>query len=694
MTSSIISEREAAPPRWKTLLGRAVVSAPDRLLAILFWTCLVVTVFLLFGAFRPYFVIPAIIVLVAATWRGMPSRMHATRANVISSVSALTFAAGWAVVNLPFASRYLVVDRDPGFLTLAGVRLMTEASAVTEVRPELQSVIDAIPHLSAQSPGYYHVGDVLYTQGASLLPGLLAIIGWVGGIPGVMVGNLVIGALALLSVYALSRRIVGPWWSLLPMVGFGLTVPFAAFTRAGYTEPVTLALVFAGLVFVWDGISHRHLTRMALGGAMIGSAALARIDGAAPVIGAVLALGVAAAIPLAPRIRRSQLLAFAVVTACALVPVGVGYLDLRLHSPVYLNDLESQFRLLMIALFAAMVVALLINGVAMWGGVRRFVLRHRDPLGVIVAAVIAVAAIVLISRPLWYEGNHNPEGGVVAGLVGGLQAQAGVPVAPTRSYDEYSVTWIAWYLGWPCVVLGFAGLALIGYRAVARRDARDLLLLAVFGAPSLIYLWQVSITADQIWAMRRFLPITIPALLVCAVIALAALWSVRAPVARFGAIAIAVVCFAFPLVTWGDLFTGVVHGGRYGQIERICEAVDGRPVILYDVGPYNAGSLVPTIRTICGVDVVRATQELSAEEIARAGDAWGADVAVVSFDPTLIPWVADETPEATVVTEISNWERTLVRRPAATIAGLEGIWVGHARGDGTVDVVAARADER
>lgn len=692
MTASTIGEREAGRARWQVLLGRAVVGAPDRLVVILFWACVVVALSLQFGIFRPYVVVPALFVLVAATWRGMPSRLPVTRANIISSLGALTLAAGWVVVNIPFASRYLVVDRDPGFLTLAAVRLTTQGSATAPLGPELQAVIDAIPGLSAESPGYYHVGDILYTQGASLLPGLLATLGWVGGIPRVMDGNLVIGGLALLSVYSLARRIVGCWWALAPMVGLGLTVPFAAFTRSGYTEPVTLALVFAGLVLVWDGLSHRRVWLTGLGGAMIGSAALARIDGAAPVIGLVLAMGIAAAFSLAPRVRRWLLVGFAIVTVCALVPVGVGYLDLRLHSPVYLNDLASQFRLLTVALGGAVIVALAINAIGIWRGPRRLVLKNRRALGAVAAAVVVIIAVVLISRPLWYEAKHNAEGSTVAGLIAGLQAQEGFPVSPTSSYDEHSVTWIAWYLGWPCVVLGFAGLALLAYRAVANRDVRHLVLLAVFGLPSLMYLWRVSITPDQIWAMRRFLPITIPGLIVCAAILLAALWSVRRRFVRYAAIVLAVICFAFPVQTWGDLFTGVVHGGRYGQIQSICDAVDGKPVIVYDFGSDNAAALVPAIRTICGVDVLRATEELSADEIAEAGDVWGADVAVVSHDPALIPWATTIPPEATVISPITNWERTLTHRPTGTTTNIESIWVGHVGPDGTVAGVAPTAD--
>ena len=40
------------------------------------------------------------------------------------------------------------------------------------------------------------------------------------------------GGLALLAVYAFSRRLVGPLWALAPMIALGLSMPMVYFSRA------------------------------------------------------------------------------------------------------------------------------------------------------------------------------------------------------------------------------------------------------------------------------------------------------------------------------------------------------------------------------------------------------------------------------------------------------------------------------
>ena len=140
-------------------------------------------------------------------------------------------------------------------------------------------------------------------------------------------------------------------------------------------------------------------------------------------------------------------------------------------------------------------------------------------------AAIALLAATLISRPLWMVGHHIALGTGYDRLIGGLQRHECLAFEPTRSYDELSVTWLSWYYGWPLVLLAFAGLALIARSAIRSRDPRYLILLTVIAAPSALYLWRVSVTPDLVWAMRRFLPVTIPGFLLAATITLVALWS-------------------------------------------------------------------------------------------------------------------------------------------------------------------------
>ncbi len=98
-----------------------------------------------------------------------------------------------------------------------------------------------------------------------------------------------------------------------------------------------------------------------------------------------------------------------------------------------------------------------------------------------------------------------------------MQTSSGLPIDPSRSYDESSVSWLAMYHGWITVLLAGAGVALLAARIVRTRDPRVAMVVVTVAAASLLYLNKISIFPDQIWAMRRFLPIIIPGLLLAAV---------------------------------------------------------------------------------------------------------------------------------------------------------------------------------
>ncbi|WP_250442489.1 hypothetical protein [Actinotalea sp. C106] len=661
------------------------MSTPDRLIMLLFWTSLVVTVTVLPGVFTPWLVAPLLLVAVAATWRLMPAPLQADRAGLLGAGVALVLTLGWIAAHLPYTSRYVTVTRDPGFLTLEGIWLSNHShpgipmGSALEVQDALQPVM---PELYAWTGAYFPADGVLHAQGAKLLPGLLALGGWVGGETAVLAGNLLLGSLGLLAVYALSRRIVGPLWALLPMAALGASMPMGVFSRAAYTEPVTVAFAFGGLMMSWSAFSTRTWWRHVIAAGMIGAIALVRIDGSAVVIGLIAGMALAAAAPVAPRPRRAMQRNLVLVTLTALALVGLGYLDLRLHSPGYLADLGPRFSMLTAALMATVVVGMALALPPVWTPVRRAALRHRRTLGIGAALLVVVVAAVLTSRPLWFTGNNIVEGSPYSMLVQGLQAREGLEPNPTASYDQNSVTWQSWYFGWPMVVLAFAGLALVAYRAFARRDGRYLVLLAVVAAPSALYLWRVSITPDHIWAMRRFLPLTIPGFLIMATIALAALWAARRIWTRALAGTLAVAVAAHPLTTWGDLYTVPEQGGRWGQLQAVCAGIQGDRALLIRAGgpPY-----LESLRSACDVEVVELRRLPNQEDLALIRQSWGGtDLDVVAFDEDALRGPDGEPISSLATHGTSNWTYALSHLPREAVLGVSQVWVGTIQEDGSV----------
>jgi len=678
----------ARAERW---VARALVAAPDRIFLVLFWVSLVVTVTILLGAFRVWLVAPGAAVLVAATWRLAPRALPATRANVWSAFAALIVAIGWIAANAPFVSRFIVVTRDPGFLTLEGIWLSQHSAP--EI-PDLSAtaVAAAVPGAQAWTGAYFPAHGLLYAQGNKLLPGLLAIAGWVSGERGVMVGNLVIGAVALLSVFALARRVTTSPWAVVPMIALAASIPMVAFSRSAYTEPLALALLFGGLTVGWSALEMRSPWRIGLAGAMVGSTALARIDGGLSVIGFIAAVSLAAAAATLPRPRTMLRRGFGLGVVAAVALMGVGLLDLRIQSPGYLHDLWPQMSSLLAATFAIAFLGSAIALPSFWDPLRRWMLRRRRWIGRALAAGVVAVGLVFLSRPLWATPHHIAAGSVYAGLVGGIQNLEGLTLDPTRSYDEQGMNWLSWYLGWPVVALAVLGLAGIAYRSASRRDPRLLMIALAIGAPSMLYLWRVSITPDQIWAMRRFLPVTIPGFLVAATWSAHWLWASRAFWRRLLSLALGLTFVVVPTLTWGkSLFDDVDQSGRIRQAEAACQGIEavGADHIVY-VRP-GGTAYFATLRVICGHDVVEFREPPTQAQLGAVLSAWGpGPVAVLTFAPENVPWSSPAL-KPWYSGSITTWQITLSHRPRGSGQTTQSMWIGKILPDGSVEPLVPRS---
>lgn len=665
MTTEVQAPELRRPPRGLSagqlgeVVRSAVAGAPERLLLAFLVFCYVCAVAYITGIFRPVVVIPATVVVLALTWRFFPaSGLRDGRSSWGAAIS-LVLAGTWFLLNLPYLAERVHIGRDPDVYTLTSLWLLDHADLEIPV-----------PAGSTESSGFYLVDGALEPQGNHLVAGVSASAGWVFGREAVFWGNLACGAMALLALYVLGRRLLGPFWALAPVLGLAVSLPMLEFSRAMYSEPLALTFTLLGASLLWDAWKSDRLTEYVLAGAAFGGVALARIDGTLPLIGVVGGLALAALLH-PDRAEGGRRWAAPVVLLGSLPGVLLGFADLYFHSGRYISDLGSQFSLLGVGLVIAALLAF--AGAAVPARHLTVVTRVLSRAAIAGAALVALTFVVLLTRPWWFVG-HGDE----IPLIAGLQGLEGSPVDGTRDYAEASFQWVSWYYGWPVVLVGLGGLLAWLVFGTRSRSTQLLWLSALFLPSAALYFTEPSIVPDQIWAMRRFLPVVVPGLLLASVWVAHRLSGVRRPVGAIVAALLVASVVGWPLTATDALWAEKNNAGGLDGFEQACERIDGRPTIVTETDAY-----LPTVLALCDVPTFSVPQP-TPTALAAARDALGGgSVVLMTHTPDTVPWVAGPPPPSIVYSQMI-WERTLTDAPDQVVAQPIAISLGLVQPDGSV----------
>lgn len=662
------------------VLPRLVSRGPHLILMVFLAACIAVTIALTVRQFTPWLVIPLCVVAVAALARFVPDPPSAGWAELICAPVAILGAAAWALLNVPYAAQLLLVGRDPAIYTLTGVWLGKHHSAEIDGRHML-----ALQHLvhgshATLDPFLPDGSGMMHGQGGVTLPGILGIGGWIDGVDGVLKMNLVVGAVALIGIYAFARQFVRPWLALVPEAALALAVPFMYLMRATYSESIMLVAALAAFVWLVAAVRTSRIGLAVVGGVLLGVTAMARIDGPVALLGSAALVSVIALI-----VRREELRSFRRIglafLAAAFVSSALGLLSLVVDQRRYLGDLRGQATMLWGGSVALLVVCVVIFWARRRGdrGERTGGLQDATlgRLGTILGIVVPVVFAILWSRPAWWHGHFIQAGSVYAKAIESWQRQTGQPVDGTRSYDELTLHWVAWYFGGALVVLAAIGLGLMLRRAIADRRADLLVVVVPTAVVGMLYLNKVSITPDQIWAYRRLLPIITPGLLLGAVWVVE--WWLRRPAAmwlRFVPAAVAVVLLVGgPVLAWNHLTDEPENAGDRAFTSALCRQL-GRGTVVVAEGQAPP-TIELTVKVVCGNDVLLAPASDRADLRTLAAHLDGRQI--IAFAPQDLPGDA-HLGKPNITGDVRTWRHTLVSAPSGTDDEPLSVWVGHIDG--------------
>jgi hypothetical protein len=662
-----------------------VVALPDRIQLVFLSVATALGIAVTLGVFRPLVVVPLIIVLTTLAWRWMPVGYARTRNSFLGAIGAIGVALVWVLGNIPFASQLLEVRRDPGIYTVTGIWLIDNPSPTIPVDRAIE-ITEGLTHASGDL-GLFHAlpSGVVQLQGGDLLPAFMGAFGWIGGIPAALFANVVIGGVALIALYALARRVVGPIWALLPIVVLGFGMPMMYLSRAPYSEIIMLVVGVAGLIWLMSAIKRGRITDWAVAGAFFGVAGFTRADGPIGMFGVQAALIVLSFGFIAVDKRAQFARGTLVFSVVAIVFLAAGLADLAIHKPWYLG-----YQIVEIALLWAGLLVITTLSIVLW----RFAARRPEianasqrRFAIGAASIVGVILAFWLSRPLWMTNHFQRGTGHQA--VRNLQRFEGSPIDDSRSYEEYTFDWIGWYFGPPLLITAAVGMVILVFVAVRQRRYGLLMIAAVTLATAALYFTRVNITPDQPWAYRRILPLITPGFFIAATYALYRLWHLDR-VWKIGrrwwkalAALLAVSFLVAPLLVANSLVLTRDGDQQLREASAICDEIEGDTVILDNGGaPY---SYALTLRTVCGVDVVSVSAGITQQELVTIIDRIGGPTSAVVFAEGVIPG-GETLPEPLVKTRASFWTPQLLKTPQGPSYNNREAWVGTVGTDGLFSI--------
>ncbi len=634
----------------------------------------------------------------AVLWYGRARSWGATRTGTRDgwwTLAALLFALVWAVANWQYSSQDVFAIRDPSTYMIAGRWLWDHHSLRIDSMPQVFGFPASAPGVVSGGFNNIQHTQTVYAQGNHLLPVLLGITGRFFGLTAMFGVNTIFAAVGLFALFGLIRAVAhSAPIALVATVALAVSTPYIYVSRDTYSEPLTMMFLVGGLLLLYRAWHTGRPRDFALATFVATCSAMVRVDSYAAFYGFVGAAAVLCLVAPPARRRHAALCAVAMLVG-GLGPTLIGWADVAWLSRQYYWSQHSNITSLTKLLVGLVVLVPIVVAVGWLPAVRRLLIAPRTRTLVVrtLTSLTGVVFLVLLSRPLWYYQTKLPYNPVLARM----QRGSGVKVDGTATYGQLTLNWLAWYLGWGTVLLAAAGYLLLVHRMLARRDYGLAGLLGTGMTLSALYLWNPQIYPDQPWAMRRYVPVVLPLLLVAAAVALTRLvtgefagrWRPAQRPARVVGWVLAALAAVFPAVILAPVWTLRQEYPQYLQLDALCKVLPSdAAVIEVDLGAQTG--YAQSLRAFCHVPTYALIRQPGESDdqfrakvaaVYRSVRAHGRELFSLSTDPGVLPLAPGTSQEPFSTIWTTRWPTRIGQVPHGPVRPTAAITVHMGRVD-------------
>lgn len=599
------------------------------------------------------------------------------RAAHAPAIAAIALALAFFAFNGTFHSEHVLTDRDPAIYVNTGRSIARHHELHPVIRTEAFADSDRFS-FSVPSMGVNKHGGLVFGF-FPMLSALLALGAAAGGDLGLLLVSVVLGTLALLCTYALGSRVAGPGWALFVPVFLMINPLPGWFARDSYSELVVQLLAVGGVWLYLLARSARSPFIAGVAGAVIGAACLARIDAVAIVAGLVVLAGVEWL-----RGRNQRVPDRRAVIAFTLGMLVVTYGSDRLANEMvrgYVLALHDQYEALLRLLVAAISVVILLVVIdwlvpSVWVQLAR--LRS--------AAAIACIGII-VSVACWAAFIRPKPLSALPVRAAGDPATGAVKQAVKAWHRTQTMHWLGDWFGPLSLAVALVGLvALVWWAFHGNVAALAIVLLVV--PLTVMFLARPSIAADQPWAMRRFLAVTIPGIAVTLAVVLRLLYDsarlLRSTATRalaFGGVAVVAAALLAPSArASGPLLQARSQAGALDAVHELCRAAGPDGAVLIHGYRYVNLEFPQTLRGFCGIPATKGRRDVPIElaSLARDWERYGRKLYVLTAVPDSLRSVpgAHVIERAHVVVEDGDAPRPTLNDRSRELRGREReVWL-------------------